>query len=272
MRPCCSQATAAATRCTMRSSGAYSSAPELVSDHDVIARSEIERRRQFAPHVEERREYLRGSAGRILRRVSCMRESSRAKPQSQARTAPHAPVIQDAHGPQGDARSMAAIGQQEHERRVGRLARRQRDEHATSSTTVSRHAKPSCCGDDARAGRPPVTGNSSEQHAADRQPHETGALQPARIVGVGERRLSRLSEEYHAVELHHDVGGERRGQRDYRRTERQQHVDERSAGLRALNRKACSSSHSDTKPLSGGSRRWRVRRPARATPPTASGE
>ena len=79
---------------------------------------------------------------------------------------------------------------------------------------------------------------------------------------VAQGGFARLAEEDDAEELDHDVGGERRREREQRRAERQQHVDERLAAPRGANRNACSSSHSDTKPLSGG-------RPAMASAPTS---
>ena len=46
------------------------------------------------------------------------------------------------------------------------------------------------------------------------------------VVCVGQRRFARLAEKDHAEELDHHVGGKRRGQRDDRGAEWQQHVDE----------------------------------------------
>ena len=90
--------------------------------------------------------------------------------------------------------------------------------------------------------------SSTQPSASQGEPEP---LRESGIVRLLQGPLPRLAQKDHAEEFHHHVGGERGGQREQRRTQRQQHVDE---GVRHLvaNRKACSSSHSDTKPFKGG--------------------
>jgi hypothetical protein len=61
----------------------------------------------------------------------------------------------------------------------------------------------------------------AERDAAGREPPEADPLEPPRVVRALQRRLPRLAEEDHAVELHHHVARERRRERDERGAERQ---------------------------------------------------
>ena len=102
----------------------------------------------------------------------------------------------------------------------------------------------------------------AERDAAERQPDHADAL-PARRRRAPARASSSRGwpRKIDAEELDHRVAGQRRHQRDQRRDHRHQHVQQRS-GSPGVNRKLCSSSHSETKPLSGGS-------PALASTPTS---
>ena len=78
-----------------------------------------------------------------------------------------------------------------------------------------------------------VAGQQAEQQAAGREPRESDALATPGVVRRGERRLARLAEKHDAVELHHDVSGQRGGEGDRRRRDRHQHVQ---VGVRQVRR------------------------------------
>ena len=64
-------------------------------------------------------------------------------------------------------------------------------------------------------------GSSPSSTQPEREPDQPGALEDAGVVRLCSAGLARLAEKDHAEELDHDVGGERRRQRDHRGAERQ---------------------------------------------------
>ena len=127
-----------------------------------------------------------------------------------------------------------AIADQKHQRRVGRLALRQRHQQPPgSSVERKRRANPSCSDHVLEQRRSPA---SATARAARSQRRATAS--PIRSTmpaswAVLQRGFARLTEKDHAEELDHHVAGERRSEREQRRAERQQHVDERLAAPRA---------------------------------------
>jgi hypothetical protein len=108
-----------------------------------------------------------------------------------------------------------------------------------------------------------------KQQAAGAEVDERKALEAARVFRIREVRLARAAEEHDAEELHHDVGGEG-GRQTSAAAASGTSMLTNDWGRLGVNRNACSSSHSETKPLSGGMPRRPACRRARATRPRAS--
>ena len=66
------------------------------------------------------------------------------------------------------------------------------------------------------------------------EPCKADAFQPIRIMGLGQRCFARLPEEDYAIELDHDISSQSNRQSQRRRSERNQHVDERMGQLRSI--------------------------------------
>ena len=167
--------------------------------------------------------------------VSCMRASRRAKPQSHGGRAPHA-----AHDRSGCTAKTVSDDDEQHDRARTRVARtkprgrrRDRASHQRPNVGAGLARRPNCARHEceqamtcarqqARAATQPAASQSSPMRST-----------PTRVVRVGQSGLTRLSEEDHAEELHHDVAGERCGERERRRRRAAAACSRTGAGPRA---------------------------------------
>ena len=231
MRPCCSHATAAGDALHERRRAAHTAPCQMRSlTVDAIARRAVERRGQLA--VAWRRTAGR-CAGSVVRSPppypACAHRAAEAAIPGRARggragdrtrctmqIGEHDTTAHDREEDRGRVRSLPlGDGTSRHQLRRCRLERIEQAE-------LLRH--------DAEQ-RDDLSRQQAERtQPAASQTSPTRSSRPASCARASDG-FARLAEEDHAEELHHDVGGQRGGQRDHRRAERQQHVHERARHL-----------------------------------------
>ncbi len=195
--------------------------------------------------------------------VSCVRALVAPKPQSHAGRPPHAPVVEQPHGEHGE-RDHNRARHQDDERPVGDLPQGHGGEQPPGSALprnggageLPRHGRER--GDDRHRREP-------EQDTARREPREPDALEQTAIPRARARALSRgrprkmtpknFTMTYPASAAQSATSAAPMG--ISRLTN--------ECGIWSANRNDCSSSHSETKPLSGGS-------PARASAPMSESQ
>ena len=221
----------------------------MVLDHDPVAGCASNGVGSSRSHAEERLEDL---ADRLAEALGGVLHARGLPAGSRSPTAPRGACDRGrACAPaRRPTRSTAATPQQEDHRAVaGALERRRAPAASRAATTCGPRPSPTSSRVTGSMSCDDLDRQQAEQHAAGDQP-DAGRRAPSgrRRAACASRRLARLAEEDDAEELDHRVAGQRGDQRDQRRDHRDQHVEERIRQP-GVNRKLCSSSHSETKPF-----------------------
>ena len=190
MRPCCSHATASATRCDER------------AERQIQRRARYDRRRRLDSAARGRTGV--GSSRRIAKKgwkmwrigcpnpsaVSCMRAFSRANPQSHGARAAHAPVIEDAAPPRRSSEHDRHDRQQEHQRSVATLWRSMAGTSSHQAAADASERRPSRAASDTMLEQRDDLRRQQARAATqpDRQPHQPDALEPAGVVRRSQAR------------------------------------------------------------------------------------
>ena len=184
--------------------------------------------------------------------VSCMRGVLPREAAVPGRRAAHAAVVEPAHQQEGQRDSTPTMPSRKITRAVARPLDGDRRQQPAAGGHACRRGRA-----DELPRRPdrsaamtlrPAAGRAATQPAREPQHARRAPSGPASCA-CGELLLARLAEEDHAEELDHRVAGQRGDQRDQRGRRPGSACSANGSGSPGVNRKLCSSSHSETKPF-----------------------